>query len=307
MFWPKIDGEYQQELQGIADGLNQHGVKLDIWDVVAMNGFAELPDYYVPWLNEQTKAVNAPDRPVSGHCSAFVATGSWTTDHRIVMGHNNWTTYVEGARWRIVFDLVPRSGYRLLMDGLPGIIASDDDFGVNSAGLMSHRNHHLAIPRLGPEWKTSEFVRSRKAMQYAGSIDDYVKIMADGNNGGYANDWLLGDRKSGEVARFELGLKHTKLWRTERRIFLPVPIFPATPTSPATTPPSTRTISPAHRTPAAFAGTIYSTETRARSIRSSRKCFSPITTTPTRKKPAPICARSAATANPPWRASRDGM
>ncbi len=23
------------------------------------------------------------------------------------------------------------------------------------------------------------------------------------NNGGYANDWLIGDRKTGEVARFE--------------------------------------------------------------------------------------------------------
>ena len=46
--------EYQEELQGITDGLKDHGVKLDIWDVVAMNAFAELPDYYVPWLNEKT-------------------------------------------------------------------------------------------------------------------------------------------------------------------------------------------------------------------------------------------------------------
>ena len=52
-------------------------------------------------------------------------------------------------------------------------------------------------------------------MQYADSIDEYVKIMLDGNNGGYANDWLLGDRKTGEIARFELGLKHTKVWRTK--------------------------------------------------------------------------------------------
>jgi hypothetical protein len=56
-------------------------------------------------------------------------------------------------------------------------------------------------------------------MQYAASIDDYVKIMLDGNNGGYANDWLLGDRKTGEIARFELGLKHTKVWRTSDGYF----------------------------------------------------------------------------------------
>jgi hypothetical protein len=213
MLWPKIDAEYQQELQGITDGLNQHGLKLDLWDVVAMNGFAELPDYYVPWLNEQTKAAHADVRPVYGHCSAFVATGSWTKDHRIVMAHNNWTTYVEGARWRMVFDIVPRTGFRVLMDGLPGIITSDDDFAVNSGGLMVTETTIARFHGWDPSGKP-EFFRSRKAMQYAGSIDDFQKIMLDGNNGGYANDWLLGDRKTGEIARLELGLKHTRLWRT---------------------------------------------------------------------------------------------
>jgi hypothetical protein len=217
MLWPKIDAEYQEELQGITDGLTQHGLKLDLWDVVAMNAFAELPDYYVPWLNEQTKAqtkaAQAADRPVYGHCSAFVATGSWTKDHRIVMAHNNWTTYVEGARWKMVFDIVPRAGYRVLMDGLPGIITSDDDFAVNSGGLMVTETTIARFHGWDPSGKP-EFFRSRKAMQYAGSIDDFEKIMLDGNNGGYANDWLLGDRKTGEIARLELGLRHTKLWRT---------------------------------------------------------------------------------------------
>ena len=50
-------------------------------------------------------------------------------------------------------------------------------------------------------------MRSRKALQYSNSIDDYVRIMLDGNNGGYANDWLIGDTKTNEVAKLELGLK----------------------------------------------------------------------------------------------------
>ena len=53
---------------------------------------------------------------------------------RIVMGHNAWTDYVVGSRWNIMFDLVPAKGHRILMDGLPGIIVSDDDFDVKSAG-----------------------------------------------------------------------------------------------------------------------------------------------------------------------------
>src|SRR5271167_3172118 len=213
MLWPKIDPEYQAELQGISDGLAARKVKLDLYDIVAMNAFEELPGYYVPWLNEQTKAVNAPKIDSPGNCSAFVANGSWTKDHQIVMAHNNWTSYINGERWRIIFDIVPQQGYRMLMDGFPGVIASDDDFGINSDGLMitetTISNFH------GWDYNGKpEFARARKAMQYAGSIDDYVKIIMDGNNGGYANDWLLGDRKSGEIARFELGLRHTKLWRS---------------------------------------------------------------------------------------------
>jgi hypothetical protein len=218
MLWPKIDPEYQAELRGIVDGLQARKTKLDLDDVVAFNAFSELPDYYVPWLNQQTRAENQPTLDALEHCSAFVATGSWTKDHGIVMAHSNWTTYMEGSRWRIIFDIVPETGYRILMDGIPGVIASDDDFGVNSAGMMITETTIANFQGWNTNGK-AEFVRARKAMQYADSIDTYVKIMLDGNNGGYANDWLLGDRKTGEIARFELGLKHTKLWRSSDGYF----------------------------------------------------------------------------------------
>ena len=79
MLWPKIDPEYQQELQGIVDGLNAHtGSQLDVYDIVALNSFEEVPDYYVPWLNKKEKLAGAPNLKSPGNCSAFVATGSWT-------------------------------------------------------------------------------------------------------------------------------------------------------------------------------------------------------------------------------------
>ena len=119
----------------MVNGLRVQGTNLDLDDLVAFNAFSELPDYYVPWLSSQEhKRPSTHETPE--HCSAFVATGSWTKNHDIVMAHSNWTTYMEGSRWRIIFDIVPRSGYRILMDGFPGVIASDDDFGVNSAGMM---------------------------------------------------------------------------------------------------------------------------------------------------------------------------
>jgi hypothetical protein len=213
MLWPKIDPEYQAELEGIVDGLRDKKVKMDLDDLVAMNAFEELPFYYVPWLNQQTKAMNAPKITSPENCSAFVATGSWTKSHQIVMAHNNWTNYANGQRWKIIFDIVPQQGNRMLMDGFPGVIISDDDFGVNAAGLMvtetTISNFHGWDPNGKPE-----FARARKAFQYASSIDEFVKIMLDGNNGGYANDWLLADRKTGEIAQFELGLRASRVWRT---------------------------------------------------------------------------------------------
>jgi hypothetical protein len=214
MLWPKIDVEYQSELAGIADALHARNYKLDLYDIVAMNAFMELGDYYVPWLDEQTQMVKPVSKPDPEHCSAFVATGSYTKNHQIVMAHNNWTSYNYGARWKIIFDITPQQGYGMLMDGFPGVIVSDDDFGVNSDGLMFTETTITDFHGWDPNGKP-EFVRARKAMQYAGSIDDYVKIMLDGNNGGYANDWLLADRKTGEIARFELGLKHNRVWRTK--------------------------------------------------------------------------------------------
>jgi hypothetical protein len=219
MLWPHIDAEYQQELQGIADGVKAHGVDLDVYDIVALNAFEEVPDYYVPWLNQREKQAKAPKLAAPGNCSAFIATGAYTKDHQIVIAHNNWTSYLAGERWVIIFDIVPQNGQRILMDGFPGVITSDDDFGVNAAGIMIAETTITQFEGWDPNGKP-EFMRSRKALQYAQSIDDYVRIIKEGNNGGYANDWLIGDRKTGEIAYLELGLKNTPLWRTKDGYFV---------------------------------------------------------------------------------------
>jgi hypothetical protein len=148
-----------------------------------------------------------------------VATGSYTRDHKPVIAHNNWTSYLDGERWRVVFDVVPQHGHHILMDGFPGVITSDDDFGVNSDGIMITETTITQFAGWNPGGKP-EFMRSRKALQYSNSIDDYVRIMLDGNNGGYANDWLLADNKTGEIAQFELGLKAHRVWRTKDGYFV---------------------------------------------------------------------------------------
>ena len=45
----------------------------------------------------------------------------------------------------------------------------------------------------------------------ASSIDEWVELMDAGNNGGYANMWLIGDIKTGEIANYEQGLIYQNL------------------------------------------------------------------------------------------------
>ena len=211
MMWPHIEQEYRDELQGIADGANAHGVKLDVWDAVAMNAFTEW-SYYVKQYDQQHGIQSPPSVTAPDHCSAFVATGSYTRDGKIVIAHNDWTNYMDGERWTIVFDIVPAHGKRILMDGFPGLIHSGDDFGVNSAGIVITETTITQFFGYDPAG-IPEFVRARKAMQYSTSIDDFARIMKEGNNGGYANDWLIADINKNEIASLELGLKNVTLER----------------------------------------------------------------------------------------------
>jgi hypothetical protein len=130
------------------------------------------------------------------------------------MAHNNWSNYVVGERWNIILDIVPEKGNRIIMDALPGLIHSGDDFYINSAGLIVTETtitQFFGFDTTG----IAEFIRARKAIQYSGSIDEWVAVMKEKNNGGYANNWLIGDNKTGEIASLELGLKNQPLVRTK--------------------------------------------------------------------------------------------
>jgi Phospholipase B len=216
---PRIDAEYRAELQGIADGTKAAGQNIDLLDIVALNAHLEVSDYYVPWLLKHQGKASPAALVAPGRCSAFIATGNATKDGKIVIAHSNWSAYMEGERWTTVFDIVPTKGNRILMDGSPGLIHSGDDFGVNSAGIMITET---TLPMF-QGWNPSgipEFIRARKAMQYANNIDQFVSLMREGNNGGYANSWLVGDRKTNEIAYLELGLKHTPLTRKTNGYFV---------------------------------------------------------------------------------------
>jgi hypothetical protein len=220
MFWPKLAQEYKDEIAGIVEGLKARLPEsaYDRSDLLALNGWIELAQYYVPALETKTKT-GAGDKKAPPACSGFIATGSYTQDGKIVIGHNNWCEYIVGERWNAVLDIEPAQGQRILMDAMPGYIHSGDDFAINGAGLV-YTETTISQFKGFDEAGAPEFGRARKAAQYATSIDDFVRIMTTDNNGGYANDWLVGDLKTNEIARLELGLKNYRVWRASDGYFI---------------------------------------------------------------------------------------
>jgi Phospholipase B len=211
--WDKLDREYRDEINGIVEGLQAKNLKYDSLDLTAYNALEELAYYYVPTLDNLAKPGSGNSK-APGNCSAFIATGSYTKNNKIVIGHNNWSGYMIGQHWNVIADIIPEKGYHMLMDCMPGFIHSGDDFVISESGILITETTITQFNRFDSTG-IPEFMRARKAAQYSNSIDDVVRIFVTGNNGGYANDWLIGDTKTNEVAKLELGLKDYRVWRSK--------------------------------------------------------------------------------------------
>jgi hypothetical protein len=204
MVTPKVDKENLAEINGIVEGLTAAGISTSKDELIAYNAFLDLSWYWWPEVKEKVGA-SSPNLPKQS-CSAFIATGTMTADHNIVLGHNTWW-YYQWADFNLVLDIQPAKGHRILMQTLPGWVHSGTDFFITDAGLVGAETT-IGNFKGFSEKGIPEFARFRRATQDSSSIDEWCAIMKRGNNGGYANSWLLGDIKSGEIARLELGLKY---------------------------------------------------------------------------------------------------
>ncbi len=208
-YWEKVPVEYKDEIKGIADGANAGGARLGIlnreidWkDVLLINAILDIGYEFMGLMQFL---------PELG-CSAFICTGDATKNGEVILGHSTWTDYTLLDYMYTVKHLEPENGYEVLMQSPPGFIWSMVDWYVNGAGLMVAETTLDAGPyELSG---TPIFVRARRAIQYAGSIDEYVEIMTTDNNGAYPCDWLVGDAKTGEAAILELGTYHHTVKRT---------------------------------------------------------------------------------------------
>ena len=214
LLWPKVEPEYRHELEGIARGASKRGAGVDTVDVLTVNAFFELLGALEESQRREGIEPSAFLRGRHMRCSAFVATGAWTADGNVVMAHNSWDDYVLGENWNVVLDLKPSKGQRILLQTAPGLIHSGTDFAINSAGILITETTIGNFVGFDPSG-LPEFQRARKAAQYSKSLDDFVKIMSEGNNGGYANTWLIADVKTNEIGKLELGLQNVTFSRSK--------------------------------------------------------------------------------------------
>ncbi|SPE54525.1 conserved exported hypothetical protein [Verrucomicrobia bacterium] len=216
MFVPKIDPENLLELEGMSEGLGAAGCAASREELIAYNGYIELSDY---WWPAELKKIKEAATPIGRQsCSSFVATGSLTKDGNIVLGHNTMESYAD-AFPQVIEDIAPAHGHRILWQTTPGWIHSGTDFFITDAGLVGSETTIGSFDGFDTNG-LPEFTRMRRATQDAGSLEEWRQIMEHGNNGGYANAWLLGDINTKEIARLELGLKHVKFEKKSDGYFI---------------------------------------------------------------------------------------
>lgn len=204
---PKVDHEDADEIDGMVEGLQVAGVSTSREELITLNGIIELSDYW--WPKEKEKLKKESKQEAREACSAFIATGDMTKDGGVVLGHNTMGGYVDPFA-NLILDIRPAKGHHILMQTTPGWIHSGTDFFITDAGLVGAETTISDFKGFDAKG-IPEFVRMRRATQDASSLDEWCAIMKKGNNGGYANAWLLGDVNTKEIARLELGLKHVSL------------------------------------------------------------------------------------------------
>ena len=234
LFLRGFDREILEEMRGIADGASDAGAtwqgrRLDLTDIVVANVTVEMSDlaeavaitptgleglsFDTPTGNAHA-AGGASRRGRRDRCSSFAATGPATRDGKMVIGHVTWWPLTLAEQTNVLLDIQPANGHRMLIQSYPGGIESGTDWYQNDAGMVLSETTIRQTP-FNIEGTPVAF-RARMAIQYSASIDEMVQRLGMRNNGLYTNEWLMGDAKTNEVALYELGTTHTRLWRSSR-------------------------------------------------------------------------------------------
>lgn len=227
--------EYLEEMKGIVKGLKSHNKHYNIKDIVFLNlhytydyALSNLPKLmsendilkvkYKELLEKGFEVSGSMEGGSKDRCTAFMVVGDWSADGKIVCGHNTFDSFVDAQYANIILDITPNNGSQFIMQTGPGMISSGTDFFVSKSGFIVTENTFGGFNKF--ELRDPIYFRSRKAIQYAKKLDDFVTILKDGNGGDYANAWLIGDINTNEIMEIELGLEFVAVNRTKNGYFI---------------------------------------------------------------------------------------
>ena len=229
LFLRGFDQEILEEMRGIADGASDAGARwqdrrIDVVDVAVANTTVELGELSGALATtptgleglglEKPPYANGQHDSVLDHCSAFAATGPATRDGKMVIGHVTWWPLTLAEQTNVMLDIKPASGHRMLIQSYPGGIESGTDWYQNDAGVVLTETTIQQTP-FNVQGTPVAF-RARAAIQYSSNIDEVVQHLGTRNNGLYTNEWIIGDAKTNEIAIYDLGTNHTRLWRSSK-------------------------------------------------------------------------------------------
>jgi Phospholipase B len=229
LFLRGFDQELLKEMRGIADGASDAGARwqdhrIDLVDVLVANTTIELATLDRALSTTRTGLeglgfeappyANGKHDSVTDHCSAFAATGPATRDGKMVIGHVTWWPLTLAEQTNVMLDIKPSAGHRVLIQSYPGGIESGTDWYQNDSGVVLTETTIDQTP-FNIEG-TSVAFRARSAIQYSSNIDEVVQHLGTRNNGLYTNEWIIGDAKTNEIAIYDLGTNHTRLWRSSK-------------------------------------------------------------------------------------------
>ena len=179
--------------------------------------------------NDAMQSGGAPDR-----CSAFMVVGSkYTSNGGITCAHITFDNFIMGQFDNVILFIDTSSShtsqtpsYNILMQTFAGGIFSSTDFFVTSAKIMGTETTIGGFNAF--ELRAPACVRHRKAMQYAGTLDQYITHLRENNSGDYANTWYIGhniskDDKGNqrpEIMRVELGLRYIHVEKKTEGYFI---------------------------------------------------------------------------------------
>jgi len=119
--------------------------------------------YYVGQYDKDHKIASPSTVTAPDHCSAFVATGKYTKDGKVVIAHNNWTGYMDGSRWTMAFD-IQADRWLSLCNGRPARRDSQRRrFWNQRRGDCDYGNDHYRVFRLRTSMESlNSFVRAKR-------------------------------------------------------------------------------------------------------------------------------------------------